>query len=184
MSKRKIFFIIYALLIALGLIYILFIADDKMFTKNDKSINANTSNKEVKKKTLEEKKDFLLNGNYKYHYDLNHGSIQYKCSGEKNGTKDNGSCDYNGKIIEYNEENIKERLEDIDYNFVDLNNIFSLIKDLEYKSMDKYSSMIKYNVNQNNNDVEILIYLNSENIKQITISNINFVYVLYFDINK
>lgn len=183
MSKRKIFFIIYTILIILGLIYILFIADDKMFQKKDKPKN-NISTKEVKKKTLEEKEEYLLSGNYEYHFDLNYGSIQYKCSGEKNGSKDNGSCDYQDKVIEYNEENIKERLEDIDYNYLDLNNIFSLIKDIEYKSVDNYSSMIKYNVNQNNIDTEILIYSGSENIKQITISNINLVYVLYFDIKK
>ncbi len=177
MSKK--FLITYALIIVFLLIIILFVADDKYFvsknTSNETSIN------KTKTVPYEEQLKKLLNNKYEYHYDLNHNGITYKCQGKKDKEEDSGTCS-EPELITYTQENFQEKLKELNVEYLDVNHIYSMIKDLEPKMTNvNVKRYYTYNVNIMNLKGEIIIYSDLKNITQITIVNGYLTYVLYFD---
>jgi hypothetical protein len=178
MSKRKTFLIVYAIFIIVALIYILFFADSKYFIKKQEP-SGKTTTKQI---SIEEQKKNLLKDEYEYHYDINHNGVSYYCKGSKTKEEYTGTCETKDNKIEYNEENYKEKLKDLNTNYMDPEYIFNMIKDLkpeEDKLLNKY--YYKYNVNIDSLPGEISLHSNSKRITQITVANGNIVYVLYYE---
>lgn len=184
-KKRKIGLAIYAVLIIVILIFIVFFAPDKWFQKKYDDIDVNNSQtNEVKKVDYETQIKNLTKNQYDYTYNLMHSKNKktyiYECSGTINKDQETGSCTSPEKI-EYNQDNKKKAFDKIDINLLDPKYIFELIKDIEYQKLD-YVQYIEYTYTTEIDDLETEISVRSstENIFDIFISNTYFQYHIQF----
>ena len=112
-DKRTIFLFIYALIIIVALIYILFIAPDSNFySKETKEFIKNYNNSQSQTVTLDDMFENLYKNDYQYTYNIldsvgNENTI-YKCSGTVTGEKEQGACTKPNDIV-YDETNKKEK---------------------------------------------------------------------------
>lgn len=177
--KNNKFLFIYGFIIIIVLI-VMFVADDKYFinqkkeaNKIEKILNNNPS--------YEEQLKALLNKEYDYHYSLNYNGLTYKCQGSKRKEEEKGTCS-EPESIEYNNDNYQETFKNINIDYLDVEYIFKIIKDIEPEitrlNIQKYYT---YNVNILNVEGQIKIHSDSKQITQITIANGFLTYVLYFD---
>ncbi|MBQ8192569.1 MAG: hypothetical protein IJZ46_00635 [Bacilli bacterium] len=183
LSKRGLFLLIYAIIIIIALIYILFIAPDTMFLSKE--------SKELLNK-IEEKQEFtsidkqianLSNKDYKYYYNIMDSmttkTYTYHCEGEITNTKDNGMCEeFN---IKYNQDNKKEQIKNINHDYINPNKIYEMIKDIE-PVIESYTDTKVYNyklkIKELNTDITIIT--GYENINEIRVTNAYMAYVIKY----
>ncbi len=185
-DKRTIFLFIYALIIIVALIYILFIAPDSNFySKETKEFIKNYNNSQSKTVTLDDMFENLYKNDYQYTYNIldsvgNENTI-YKCSGTVTGEKEQGSCTKPNDIV-YDETNKKEKLKQLNFDLLDLNKIQKITQDNE-ASKSKYDNLdvYKYKDKIDTLSTDINIYTNSKDIVQIEISNGYETYVIKFN---
>ena len=179
MNKK--FLIGYGVIIATLLIFILFIAPDKMFIKSSNSTK-NTTTKEDFKDYKKQQKE-LINNNYKYHFDINYNSKTYKCSGAKDDNGLSGECS-EPKKIKYNQDNINDKLT-IDTNYLNPEYVFDLIKDIEPILENLYvKRYYTYNVKLVGLDGKIIVYTDTKHITQISIMNGYYTYSIYYEFSE
>ena len=185
-DKRTIFLFIYALIIIVALIYILFIAPDSNFySKETKEFIKNYNNSQSQTVTLDDMFENLYKNDYQYTYNIldsvgNENTI-YKCSGTVTGEKEQGSCTKPNDIV-YDETNKKEKLKQLNFDLLDLNKIQKITQDNE-PSKSKYDNLdvYKYKDKIDTLSTDINIYTNSKDIVQIEISNGYETYVIKFN---
>lgn len=185
-DKRTIFLFIYALIIIVALIYILFIAPDSNFySKETKEFIKNYNNSQSQTVTLDDMFENLYKNDYQYTYNIldsvgNENTI-YKCSGTVTGEKEQGACTKPNDIV-YDETNKKEKLKQLNFDLLDLNKIQKITQDNE-ASKSKYDNLdvYKYKDKIDTLSTDINIYTNSKDIVQIEISNGYETYVIKFN---
>ncbi len=197
MKKYK-FLIIYGIIIIIALLCIMFIIPDSVFLKlYSDEINLLNSSYQESTSTEKEKKEFtdyqvqqehLINGNYNYEYNIldsmSSTSYTYKCNGIVNGQIESGSCT-SPEVISYTENSKKEALSKININYVNVEYIFNLVKEIE-PELTQYTTIreYKYITKINNIETEIIVDTNNDEITQIEISNAYMTYLLkYSNIN-
>lgn len=176
-DKRKIFLLIYGIIILAGLVYILFIAPNDLFlSKETKKFI-----KEVEKYNEENSNDIsglLKHLDYKeYDYSYNildsvgKDSVIYKCRGTIRQDKDSGACTEPKEIV-YDETNKKDKLSSLNHDLLNIDYLKELIKEKtptveEYDSLKQY----KYEVEIDTLKTDIIFYANKYDIEQIQIMN-------------
>lgn len=177
---KKKFLIIYGVLIAIILVFILFIAPDKMFMKTSNS----TKNTSTKTKFVDYKKQQkeLLTKDYKYHFDINYNTRNYKCSGIKNKKGISGECSEPANL-KYNQDNIDKQLK-LNTDYLNPEYVFNLVKDIKPELENLYvKRYYTYSVKLVGLDGKIIIYTNRNHITQISIMNGYFTYSIYYDLS-
>ena len=179
MNKK--FLITYGIIIVLLLVFILFIAPDKMFMKSSNSTK-NTTVKEKFKDYKKQQKE-LINSNYKYHFDVNYNTKTYKCSGEKNDKGISGECS-EPKDLKYNQDNISKKLK-LNTDYLNPKYVFDFVKDIEPELENLYvKRYYTYNVKLVGLDGKIIVYTDREHITQISIMNGYFTYSIYYNLSE
>lgn len=185
--KKKNYLAIYFIIIAVILVIIMFILPDDFFLKkyDNLDIPSISNNETIKKEFLdyEEQKDNLVNNNYNFEYNIldsmSDKTYEYKCQGTKEGTKYSGACT-GAESITFTEETINSSFK-INPTYLDLNNIFNLINNVEPElTSETESREYLYNVKIEDLDTEIIIYTDLYDINKIEISNGYMVYVLKY----
>ncbi len=191
-QKKKFNFIaIYAILILVALAIILFILPDSFFTerfeeKVPEEIKENINKRKFK--DYQEQIDNLLKKKFDYEYNIldSMGTKTYifNCEGKMSSDKDTGAC-YMPSKKEYTEKNYKE-VYSINTDYLDVENIFNLIKDTEPKLQTEATTRtFKYTSKIKDLDTDITIQTNLENITEIEISNAYMTYTLkYSNVNN
>lgn len=185
LGKRKILLIVYAIIILILLIAIMFIIPDSFFIKKYEGIEI-PSNKTEKKEFIdyEIQKEHLINNQYEYEYvlldSMSKESNTYKCSGKTNKTIESGSCT-SPEVISYTEKDKKEVFSKIDINYLNPTYIFNKIKNITPKET-KYVTLREYNYQTmiEDLDTEIIIYTDLDEITKIEISNAYMTYILKY----
>ena len=178
-KKRKILLLIYAIIIILILVFILFIAPDSMFTEDTDIKLPETNTKEFI--DYQEQQQHLILKNYNYEYDLLDSMSQKTYHFDCEGQKENGTCSLPEKLT-YTEKNYQETFKNIDYNYLDPEFIFNLLKDIKpeetkYQSYREYT----YNIKIKDLDTELVVTTDYDNINNILISNAYMTYILKFN---
>ena len=189
-EKRKKGLKIYAIVIAILTVAVMFVIPDsffmKFYQKNiDKVTNGLPQEPEEPEQLFtdyETQQERLLKKEYDYQYLLydDKEGITYKCTGTLEGTKESGKCT-SPKKIEYTEKNIK-KVTGFDKNYIDVKYIFEKVKDIEPKvlNMDTDREFI-YNLTLDKLDTEIVVYTSRDDIYRIDITNLKHVYVVKFN---
>lgn len=192
MKKYK-FLFIYGLIIIIALIGIMFIIPDSFFLgKYNYDIKLLNNSSQSTEEELE-KKEFidyqtqqenLKNGNYEYEYilldSMSSKSYTYKCSGIVNGNIESGSCT-SPVNISYTEKTKAEAFSKIDSNYLNINYLFNVLKDIE-PELTQYTKTreYKYIVKIKDLETEIIIDTTADEITQIEISNAYMTYLLKY----
>lgn len=179
MGRRWLFLLIYGVVIALLLLFIIFWAPSKWFQKK-----IDEPKVDIKTYTLEEKKEHLLKKQYDYEYNILYADTKanytYQCSGKLNGIEESGTCTL-PKEEEYNSTNKDEVFKSLNNDYLDLEKLFNMIKDVSYEEK-KYdgTTVYVYNLKINRLDTDIELYSNYDNIFEIRIDNVNEHYQLKY----
>lgn len=180
--KQNKFLIIYAIIIFIALITILFILPDETFLKNrDKYEELKNSVEKIKYDDISIQKERLLKNNYDYEYNVIHNSIQYVCTGSKKDKTENGRCSapYSISYDETDKFN-EDKLFNIKY--VEPEYIFKKIENIEPKiSMTNDGKSYAYKVKISEFETDIVIYTNEKTINKITITNGLMTYILKYN---
>ena len=203
MNKRKKALTIYAIVIFIILIAILFIIPDSVFLKFYPSkipqISGETNEEKKEFADYDKQKERLLNKEFDYEYvlldSMNKKSYIYRCNGSVNKEKDNGFCTSHSTInkmdeedtsedqtipITYNEKNKKEELK-IDISYLDPEVIFNLLKDVTPKeTRNQTFREFNYKTKIKDLSTEIIVYTNLDNITKIEINNQYMNYIIKF----
>lgn len=181
LSKRQIFFIIYAIIILIILIYILFIADDSFFLKNNLNLSKNNETEEKETyRDYEEQKATLQNKVFSYKYEINYNGIQYICNGTKNKNVESGVCT-EPQNFSYTEENYNKVFKDINTKNLDVDYIFELIADIEPEQTTfNNQRTYDYELTLDKLKTDITIITNYDNITKICIANGFETYILTY----
>lgn len=188
-KKRKIFLLIYGIVIFIVLISIMFLIPDSFFKAKYDDIPIPESLKEkteIKEFTsYEEQIDNLLKNKYEYEYNLLDSmgitSYKYECTGKKDDTIESGSCTKPEKVS-YTEKNKKDVLSKLDINYIEANYIFNtLLKEIKpvetkYTNYREY----KYNLKIKKLDTDIIVSTDKETITSIYISNAYMNYIIKY----
>ena len=182
-KARKKVLLTYGVVILIILIAIMFIIPDswfrKLYSKNVEKINE--YNHPIEFVDYETQKERLLSNQYKYEYlildSLSDESYIYKCSGSMNKDLESGTCTEPDRVS-YTEKNKKETFK-INTDYVDVKYLLNLIKDIE-PEVTKYQTSREYNYNVKIEklDTELIVYVDTENINKIEISNKFMTYVI------
>jgi len=169
---RKKFLIIYGIVILILLIVILFIVPDKFFMKGHDDEEVKVPITEV---AYEDQIKKLRNNKYDYNYlimyDINYDESIYKCDGKIDGDKEEGSCT-SPSDISYTEKNKSEVFKNIKLEYMDLNYIFDLVKDVEPKIENYYNTKkYIYNLLLDKVNSDITIYSAVDRIIEVELSN-------------
>ena len=185
--KRKKALKIYAIIIVIITIAIMFVIPDsfflKFYQKNIEKVTNSVPQTEPEDEftDYETQQERLLKKEYDYQYLLynDKSGETYKCTGTMNGTKDSGKCT-SPKKIEYTEKNIK-KVTKFNTDYIDVKYIFEKVKEIEPKvlNMDTDREYI-YNLKLDGQDTEIVVYTSREDIYRIDFTNIKYVYVVKF----
>lgn len=185
-KKRKIGLTIYAIIIIVILIFIVFIAPDSLFSKNPPLDLSPDMKKEFV--DYEEQKNNLKQNKYDYEFNIfdsmSDTTYIYQCKGTINEETETGSCTLPENLT-YNSTNKKEKLKNINLDFIDPTFIFDLIKDIEPEII-KYQTDREYSYTLNIGDLEtdILIRTNLNDITEIVLNNAyNQYHIKYSNIN-
>jgi hypothetical protein len=201
MKESKNFLGIYAIVIIVLLVLIMFVLPDSFFSKQYEEatkqfIDANNQAKEEKAKLeaekkkefvdYEEQKQHILTGNYTYEIilldSMGTTTYTYKCSGTKTGTTESGSCT-SPEVFSYKEQNkIEQFKKNIDPKYIEPKNIFDLIKDVEpsIESHNLYREFT-YKTKIKDLDTKVLIQTKKDDISKIMIENTYMGYIINFD---
>lgn len=188
-KKRKIALGIYALIIIIVLIFIIFFAPESWFSKDYSDYEIPTSNvEEPKEVDYETQKTNLTNNKYHYTYNIMDSMTEhtytYECSGAVNIDEDKGFCSIPSRI-DYETDTKKEVFKYINIDLLNPEYIFNLVKDITPEEINNqpYIDYI-YKLQIQDLNSEILIRSGKENISEIIITNAYMQYHLKFsDIN-
>lgn len=168
---------IYAFFILALLVFIVFIAPDKMFEKK--------SDTELPvEKSLLNMQEELLNQQYEYKVNvlssIGSTAVSYKCSGKKEKEKEEGVCTQ-PQEISYNETTKKEVLREINISYLEVDYIFALIKE-KTPTIKEYdtSKIFSYEVTLNTLKTEITIITNKKHIIEVRLNNAYETYILSY----
>ena len=185
--SRKKFLSIYFIIIAILLVFILFIAPEDLFLKNKKSETPTDENVSLPSifSDIETQKQNLLNSNYDYEYNIldsmGKKAIQYSCTGKINGTEEQGNCT-KPKKISYTEKNKNEVFKDLNPNYLNVQYVFELIKEITPKELTYMNQRIlTYELVLDNLNSEIIIKTDIDKIFRIEINNAYEIYIINFD---
>lgn len=173
-KKRKIGLAIYAVIIIIALIFIIFIAPDSLFTKKP-DLDALPVSDPIEFVDYEEQKENLKQNKYTYEYNIldsmSDTTYNYKCTGTINIDEEAGTCTQ-PEYITYDVSTKEEVYKNINKNFIDPAYIFNLVKDIE-PELIKYQTYrdYTYNLEISGLDTKILIRTDVQNITEITIMN-------------
>lgn len=178
---QKKFLIIYAIIIVVALLAILFIIPDKEFLKDKKGYEEFVKNAEKQKyESLETQKERLLKNEYEYEYNVLHNDKQYVCTGSKIAGTESGRCT-SPRSISYTEKDKFNEDKLYEIKFVEPEHIFKRIQDLEYtKSIVNEERVYIFNTKISKFDTTIKIYTGKENISRIDIENGVMTYILKY----
>jgi len=183
MKKYK-FLIIYAIVIIIILIAIMFIIPDSVYLKKYENIELPTTEVEVKEyPDFEKQKEHLLNKNYEYEYlildSMGTETYEYDCNGKIDGDIESGTCTKPEKIS-YTESTKKDVFH-TDLDFLDVSYIFNLINDQEPEK-EEYNDIriFKYTADIKLLETEINITTDKDEITKIELSNKYMTYILKF----
>lgn len=180
MNKK--FLIIYAIIILVGLIYILFLAPDTLFLKNSEGYKEllKEQTEKIEYDDIEVIKQRLLNGTYEYEYSLIHNNIHYICNGEVSSEGESGRCTSPSSFTytnldKLNEDKLKNLL------FTEPSNIFYKIDGITpQESMTNDGKLYMYKTTINDLDTEINLYTNEKTITKISITNGHMTYIIKY----
>lgn len=182
----------YAIIVFILLITIMFIIPDSFFLKLNTKLNKpNITEQETTDPTflsIKEQQNNLLNNDYKYEYlmmdSMGTKTVTYECSGKKTEDEESGTCT-SPENLTYTEKNKKEILSNINTDYIELEKIFALTKDIEPIELtyNKTRELI-YNTKILDLETEIVFYTDLDNITQINISNAYMTYILKYNIIK
>ncbi len=189
MKKKNSFLTYYAGIILALLIAVMFVIPDSFFLKlNDIFNKQEITIKEtssIEFKDLELQKETLLTSDYEYEYlmldSMGTTPVTYECLGDIEDGKESGTCT-SPKTFNYTDENKKELFSEINTDYIDLNYIFNLIKDIKPKELTYTKAReLTYNVKILDLNTEITLYTDLDNINQINISNAYMTYVFKYN---
>lgn len=188
MKKNK-FLGIFAIVIFILLILIMFILPDGLFLaiENGTTIPIPMGTETTKEDTitLEDKITKLKTNEYNYEYTLMYSTTNetytYKCTGTISNKKENGTCTKPEELT-YTEKNKKEILNKIDTDYTDIEYIFDSIKDVKptETKMSLTTTSYNYVIYINNYETDITITADQTDITQITINNIYMTYLINY----
>lgn len=184
LSTRAKALIIYAIIIVVALIVILFIIPDHVFYNiHNKRINDEASIKDDFV-SIEQAQKNLSKDKYSYEYlildSIGTKSYTFKCKGTRNEKIESGSCT-KPKTISYTEKNRDKVFKELQEEFLEPKKVFELLKDIEPK-ITKYQSTIEYEYKTNlvKLDTTITVETDKENITKIEIMNGYMSYILKY----
>ena len=194
MAKKKISnrakaLTIYAIIIIIALIVILFIIPDHVFYNiHNKRVNGQEQTIKDDFVTIKKAEQNLEQNKYSYEYvildSIGTKSYSFKCKGTKNEKVESGTCT-SPKSVSYTEKNKDKVFKEIQEEFLEPKKVFDLLKDIEPK-ITKYQSSreYEYRVNLDKLDTTITIETDKKNITKIEIMNGYMSYILkYSDID-
>ena len=178
--KNNKFLLIYGLVIVAILLCILFVIPDEAFLKDKEGYNEFVKNAEKQKRvSFEKQKERLLKNKYEYEYNIIHNNKQYVCTGSKNKDTETGRCSTPKLTYTEKDKYDKDKLYEI--KFVEPEEIFKRIKDLEYKtSIINEELVYVYETKVSKFDTTFTIYTGKENISRIDINNGVMTYIIKF----
>lgn len=191
MGKRGKLLVVYAIIIFIALITILFIIPDSFFLSRYNNIDLPIDNNTEEKKEFidyEIQKSNLMENNFEYEYllldSMRSKTYKYDCTGKVSGDIESGSCRLPEKFS-YTEVTKKESFSKIDINYLDPTYIFNLLKDAEpvetkYQTLREY----KYNVAIKDLETEVIVFTDINEINKIEISNAYMTYIIKYNIVK
>ncbi len=201
MKESKSFLGIYAIIIIILLVLIMFVLPDSFFSRkydqNAKEfLEANEKAKEEQERIEAEKKkeyvDYeiqkqnILNGNYNYKLllldSMGTETYTYQCEGKKTGNTESGSCT-SPEVFSYTEQNKLEQFKkNIDPKYIEAKNIFELIKDVE-PSIESHNLYREFTYKTKIKDLEtkVLIQTTKDNISKIMIENTYMGYIINYN---
>lgn len=186
-KKRIICLVIYAIVVIIGLIFIIFFAPEKWFQRDLSDFNLpmfNSSSQEKEVIDYETQKEYLMSNNYEYTYNILYNTAEsaynFECKGKINKETEEGSCTLPDRV-EYTEKNKQEVFNKINTNLLDPSYIFNLIKDIKPEEIknEPYTEYT-YNLTYSDLKTEIIIRSDDVSISEIIITNVNMVYHLKF----
>ena len=200
MKESKNFLGIYAIVIIVLLVLIMFILPDSFFSRKydqntQQFLEANEKLKEEQERIeAEKKKEFvdyeiqkqnILNGNYDYKLllldSMGTETYTYQCEGKKTGNTESGSCT-SPEVFSYTEQNKTQQFKKyIDPKYIEPKNIFELIKDVE-PSVESHNLYREFTYKTKIKDLEtkVLIQTTKDNISKIMIENTYMGYIINY----
>lgn len=187
MEKRNKILIVYAIIVFIALIMIMFIIPDSFFLgKYNNTIITPEKNSDPKNFIdYEIQKNNLMENKYEYDYllldSMGAGSYQYNCSGKKDETIESGTCTSPDKFS-YTEANKKEAFSKINTDYIDATYLFDLIKDITPEET-KYTTLREYKYVTTIEDLEtdIIVHTDLNDIIKIEISNMYMQYIIKYN---
>lgn len=185
MKKTKTILGIYAIIIIIALICIMFIIPDSFFMKQYEDIQLPSN--EVEKKEFvdyEEQKKHLLMNKYNYEYllldSMGTQTYTFECSGQVKENLESGSCT-SPEGISYTEKTKKEAFSKINEKYLEPQTILTLIEKVTPEET-KYATTrdYLYKVKIEDLDTEITITTDLDEITKICISNGYMTYILKY----
>ena len=186
--KNNKFLKIYAIIITIVLILIMFLIPDSFFlelqTKLHKQETKELKNDALDFEKLETQKERILNNDLEYEYlmldSIGTSSKTVECSGKITESKETGICNSKEKIS-YTKETKKDAFLEMDIKYIDEKYIFDTIKDIEpTETTYNNSRELIYKTKILDLDTDITIYTDLDNITQISISNAYMTYVFKY----
>jgi hypothetical protein len=190
MEKHKKFLLVYAIIIVIIFICIMFVIPDSFFMKkyeeNAKEFveGITESQKTPEFTDYEEQKSHLLNGSYEYEIMLldstqSKGYV-YECSGKVEKQKESGVCT-SPELVSYTNATKKTVLNKINTTYIEPKGIFETIKNVEpeiesHKTYREYT----YNVKINGLETEIIVQTLTDEISKIFLNNVEMQYILKY----
>lgn len=200
MKESKNFLGIYAIVIIVLLVLIMFVLPDSFFSRKyeqntQQFIEANKKAQEErealeaeKKKEFvdyEEQKQHILTGNYDYELllldSMGTETYTYKCTGKKTGNTESGSCT-SPEVFSYTEQNkVSQFKKYIDPKYIEPKEIFELIKDVE-PSVESHNLYREFTYKTKIKDLEttVLIQTKKDDISKIMLENQYMGYIINF----
>lgn len=185
MKKTKKILGIYAIIVIIALICILFIIPDSFFENLYKTNEIPTTETEPKEFTdYEEQKSHLLMNQYNYEYllldSMGTKTYTFECSGQKKDTLESGSCT-SPTNISYTEKTKAEVFSKIKEDYINPQTLFEIIEENQPEET-KYTTTREYlyKVKIEDLDTEITITTDLEEITKICIRNSYMTYILKY----
>lgn len=190
MKKKKIStrakaLIIYAIVVIIALIIILFVIPDSVFYKiGGKKMNSDLPTVVDNFVSIEDAEKNLTKNKYSYEYtildSIGTKSYSFKCQGTRNEDLESGTCT-SPKKVSYTEKDKEKVFKEIQNEFLEPKKVFKLLKDIK-PNITKYQSTreYEYKVSLDKLDTTITIETDKENITKIEIMNGYMSYILKY----
>ncbi len=192
MFKKNKLLVIYAIIIFVLLIAIMFIIPDSFFKGMYDTIDIpspTSSNEKREFIDFEIQKDNLLKNKFEYEYllldSMGTETYTFKCSGKINDKIESGTCT-SPEAFSYTESTKKDAFSKINIDFLNPSYIFNLIKEVEpietkYPTIRDYNYKTNIKFNEDDLETEIIIHTDLNEITKIEISNAYMTYIIKYN---